>query len=237
MNMMRNQNAQSFATERAGYDEGLRAYMLKIYNYMAGALAVSGGVAYVTANTPALLNMIFGTPLVWLFILAPLGMVFFFGAKLHSMSVGTAKTVFWLFAAVMGVSMASLLLAFTGASVARAFFITASIFGVMSLWGYSTKKDLTAMGSFLIMGAFGILIAMVVNWFMASAALDFAISALAVVIFTGLMAYDTQKLKHMYYQVGGGDMLEKIAIMGALTLYMDFIIVFQHLLSLFGDRR
>ncbi len=224
-------------TQVHAIDEGLRQYMLRIYNYMSSGLALTGLVAWVTANTPALYNAIYGTPLMWVVMLAPLGFVFFLSARLHKMSFSAAQTTFWLFAAVMGLSMAYIFLAFTGASVARVFFITAGTFAGMSLYGYTTKKDLSGWGSFLFMGLIGIIIASVVNMFMASSALHFAISVIGVIVFVGLTAYDTQNIKHMYQEMDDAETMGKKSIMGALKLYLDFINLFVMLLHLLGDRR
>jgi FtsH-binding integral membrane protein len=218
-------------------DEGLRAYMLSVYNYMGLGLAITGVVAFLVASTPALYGPIFGTPLKWVVMLAPLGFVFFLGAKIRTMSVGAAQLTFWLFAAVMGLSLASIFLVFTGESIARVFFITAGTFGAMSLYGYTTKRDLSAWGSFLFMGLIGIIIAMLVNLFIASSALHFAISVIGVLVFTGLTAYDTQRIKEMYYELDGADVVARKAIMGALSLYLDFINMFVMLLHLFGATR
>jgi len=227
----------SAASRTTTYDAGLRDYMIQVYNKMGIALAISGLVAFLVASSPALMQIVFG-PLHILFVLAPLGFVIYFSVKLHSMSAAKAKNCLYLFAGLMGVSLSSLLIVYTGESVAKAFFITASVFGSMSLYGYTTKKDLTSWGSFLFMGIIGILIASLVNLFLGSPALGFAVSVLAVLIFTALTAYDTQKIKQVYYQTGGNsEMADKAATMGALSLYMDFINIFIHLLHLFGNRR
>jgi FtsH-binding integral membrane protein len=211
--------------------------MLSVYNYMGLGLAITGLVAFLVASTPALYGPIFGTPLKWVVMLAPLGFVFFLGAKIRTMSVGAAQLTFWLFAATMGLSLASIFLVFTGESIARVFFITAGTFGAMSLYGYTTKRDLSAWGSFLFMGLIGIIIAMLVNLFIASSALHFAISVIGVLVFTGLTAYDTQRIKEMYYEVDASDVVARKAIMGALSLYLDFINMFVMLLHLFGATR
>ena len=181
-------------------DEGLRRYMLSVYNYMGLGLAITGLVAFLVASTPSLYVPIFTSPLKWVVMLAPLGFVFFLGAKIRTLSVGAAQMTFWAFAAVMGLSMASIFLVFTGDSIARVFFITAGMFGAMSLYGYTTKRDLSGLGSFLFMGLIGIIIASLVNLFMASSALHFAISVIGVLVFTGLTAYDTQRIKEVYYE-------------------------------------
>ncbi len=228
---------QYSATSTAQYDAGLRAYMIKVYNYMAMALALTGVTAFFVANTPALTAVIFGTPLSWVVMLAPIGIALLFGFKIHSMSYSTAKAVYWGFAVVMGLSMASIFLVYTQTSIAKVFFITAAMFGTVSLWGYTTKKDLSGFGSFLFMGLIGIIIASLVNIFLQSSALDFAISIIGVLVFTGLTAYDTQKIRESYYAVQGTDMEQKSALMGALNLYMDFINLFIMLLRFFGERR
>ncbi len=228
--------APTRVVDRAVIDEGLRAYMLRVYNYMASGLALTGIVAFMVANTPFLMNAIFGTPLLWVVMLAPLGLVFFMSARIQSMSAGAAQATFWVFAVLMGMSLASIFIVYTGASIARVFFITASVFGAMSIYGYTTKRDLTGWGSFLFMGLIGIIIASIVNWFLASSALDFAISVIGVLVFVGLTAYDTQNIKSMYVASDGTAVVTKKAIMGALRLYLDFINLFLMLLRLFGNR-
>jgi FtsH-binding integral membrane protein len=233
------------AVGRAGevVDAGLRAHMLRVYNYMAIGLGITGVVAWATVNTA--LGTLFITQgvdgfaltgLGWVAFIAPLGLVLLMSFAIHRMSVSTAQTVFWVYAALMGVSLAPVLLIYTGASVAKVFFITAATFGGLSLWGYTTTRDLTAYGSFLIMGLIGIIIAMLVNFFLASPALDFAISIIGVLVFAGLTAWDTQKIKEMYYVGDDGTVAGRKAIMGALSLYLDFINLFLMLLRLFGNR-
>ena len=221
----------------AQIDAGLRQYMLSVYNYMGLGLAITGLVAFVVASSPALWQPIFGTPLKWVVMLAPIGFVFFLSARINSMSVGAAQITFWIYAAVMGLSLASVFLVFTGESVARVFFITAGTFGAMSLYGYTTQRDLSQFGSFLMMGLIGVIIASIVNIFLGSSALQFAISVIGVLVFVGLTAYDTQRIKESYYELAGSDTLAKGAIMGALTLYLDFINLFVMLLQLFGQNR
>ena len=216
-------------------DVGLRQYMLRVYNYMTGGLAVTGLIAYFASTSATVMQTIYGTPLAWVVMLAPLGFVIFFSARLHKMSVGTAQAVFWAFAAAMGLSLSYIFLVYTGASVARVFFITAGTFAATSLYGYTTKRDLTGMGSFLFMGLIGIIIASLVNLFLASSALDFAISVIGVLVFTGLTAYDTQRIKEMYAEGDDVAIGTKKSIMGALTLYLDFINLFIMLLRLFGS--
>ena len=230
------QTTFSRAADSAVIDEGLRSYMLRVYNYMASGLALTGVVAYIVANTPFLMNAIFGTPLMWVVMLAPLGMVMFLGAKIRTMSVGAAQTSFWVFAILMGMSLASIFVIYTGTSIARVFFITSGVFGAMSLYGYTTKRDLTGMGSFLFMGLIGIIIASVVNIFLASSALMFAISVIGVLVFVGLTAYDTQNIKNMYVESDSSEVVGKKAIMGALKLYLDFINLFIMMMHLFGNR-
>ncbi len=230
------QTTFSRAADGAVIDEGLRSYMLRVYNYMASGLALTGLVAYMVANTPVLMNAIFGTPLFWVVLLAPLGMVMFLGAKIRTMSVGAAQTTFWVFAILMGMSLASIFVVYTQTSIARVFFITSGVFGAMSLYGYTTKRDLTGWGSFLFMGLIGVIIASVVNIFLASSALMFAISVIGVLVFVGLTAYDTQNIKNMYAESDSSAVSSKKAIMGALRLYLDFINLFIMLLHLFGNR-
>ena len=218
-------------------DQGLRSYMLRIYNYMATGLGLTGLTAYMVAITPSLFNAIYGTPFYWLVALAPLGFVFYLSARLHKISFSTAQTVFWIFSGVMGLSMAYIFIAFTGASIARVFFITAGTFAGMSLYGYTTKKDLSGWGSFLFMGLIGIIIASIVNIFLKSPMLYYVISWVGVLVFVGLTAYDTQRIKEMYYASDHPEISGKKAIMGALKLYLDFINLFIMLLHLFGQRR
>ena len=221
----------------AEIDVGLRSYMLRVYNYMASGLALTGLVAYVAANTPALMQAIYGTPLMWLVMLSPLAFVLFLSFRIHRIRASTAQLVFWLFSGVMGLSLASIFIIYTQTSIARVFFITAGTFAAMSLYGYTTKKDLSGWGSFLFMGLIGIIIAMVVNMFIASPALYFAISVIGVLVFVGLTAYDTQRIKEMYLASDTAEISSKKAIMGALRLYLDFINLFVMLLALLGQRR
>lgn len=228
----------STATKAASYDSSLREYMVKIYQYMSIALAVSGAIAFFVSSSPTLVKTLFGTPIMWLVMFAPLIFVFFFSYKLATISAETAKSFLWIYSALMGLSLATIFLAYTATSIARVFFITASTFGAMSIYGYTTKKDLSAVGSFLIMGLFGVIIASLINIFLKSSALEFAISIIGVFIFIGLTAYDTQKIKHNYYQfAGNSEMTNKLAVMGALNLYMDFINLFMMLLRFMGERR
>jgi len=217
-------------------DEGLRAYMLRVYNYMGSGLLLSGIVAYGVANTPALMQAIFGTPLMWVVMLAPLGLVMFLSARIEKMSTGAAQATFWVFAALMGASLASIFVVYTQTSIVRVFMITSVTFGAMSLYGYTTKKDLSAWGSFLMMGLIGIIVASIVNMFIESSMMQWVISVIGVLVFTGLTAYDTQKIKEMYSHADGEATMSKKAIMGALRLYLDFINLFLMLLHLFGNR-
>ncbi|SNB62855.1 hypothetical protein SAMN07250955_103199 [Arboricoccus pini] len=219
-------------------DEGLRSFMLGVYNYMGLGLAITGIVALIVASTPAIYVPIFTSPLKWVVMLAPLGFVFFLGARVNSMSKSATQMTFWLFCAVMGLSLSSIFLVFTGESIARVFFITAATFGAVSLYGYTTKADLAKMGSFLMMGLIGIVIATIVNIFVGSSALQFAVSVIGVIVFTGLTAWDTQRLKEEYLSVGAiGDAAAKMAVMGALSLYLNFINLFMMMLQLLGVAR
>ena len=226
------------------FDAGLRAYMLKVYNYMALALGVTGVAALVTFNmavTDGQLTefgtLMFTSPLKWVVMLAPLGLVFFLSAKINSMSVSTAQITFWVFASLMGISLSTIFLVYTATSIVQTFFITAAAFASLSLYGYTTKRSLSGMGSFLMMGLFGLIIASVVNIFMQSSVMQFAISAIGVLVFAGLTAYDTQKIKNMYDYVSHDEtMMGRTAIMGALSLYLDFINLFMFLLSFLGNR-
>ncbi|MEH6772908.1 MAG: Bax inhibitor-1/YccA family protein [Cereibacter changlensis] len=219
-----------------GLDEGLRAHMLRIYNYMGIGLAVTGIVAMLVAATPALYVPIFSTPLKWVVMLAPLGFVMFLSFRIERISGATAQLLFWLFCGLMGLSLASIFLVFTGASIGRAFFGAAAMFAAFSLYGYTTKRDLTQFGSFLMMGLIGVVIASVINIFLGSSALQFAISIIGILVFVGLTAWDTQSIKLQYAEHHDGETRQKLAVMGALSLYLNFINIFQLLLSLTGER-
>ena len=234
---MIDRNFTTTTKSQAQVDVGLREYMLKVYNYMATGLGLTGLTAYFVAITPSLFNAIYGTPLYWVVALSPLGFVFYLSARLHKISFSKAQTMFWLFSGVMGLSMAYIFIAFTGASIARVFFITSGTFAGMSLYGYTTKKDLSGWGSFLFMGLIGIIIASIVNIFLKSPMLYYVISCIGVLVFVGLTAYDTQRIKEMYYATDTAEISGKKAIMGALKLYLDFINLFIMLLHLFGQRR
>lgn len=220
---------------RETYDEGLRSYMLSIYNYMASAVLLTGIVAAGAAATGLAYAFASG-PLIWIVALAPLGFILAMSFGLHKMSYGTLQVVFWAFATVMGLSMSTIFLVFTGESIAVTFFATAAAFAGLSLFGYTTKKDLTAMGSFLIMGVVGLIVAMVVNWFLQSETMSFVISGLGVLIFAGLTAYDTQRLKNDYQYLRGTEFMGKAVIMGAVSLYLDFVNMFMFLLNFLGSR-
>lgn len=234
------------AATTAAIDVGLRAYMLRVYNYMLAALALTGTTAWVIANT-SLASLFFAvdpvthayglTLLGMVGIFAPLAFVLFLSFRIQQMSLATAQITFWLYSAVMGISIASILFAFTGESVARVFFITAATFGAMSLWGYTTKADLSGMGSFLFMGLIGIIIASVVNMFIGSSMVQWVVSVVGVIVFVGLTAYDTQKIKESYSVSDDGTIAGKKAVMGALRLYLDFINLFIMLMQLLGNRR
>jgi FtsH-binding integral membrane protein len=223
--------------QAAAVDVGLRAYMLRVYNYMSVALALSGAVAFFVSTSPAMQQVIFSTPLMWVVFLAPLGLVFFLSARIQKMSATAAQTTFWIFAALMGLSLASIFIAYTPESITRVFFITAGAFAGLSLVGYTTKKDLSGMGTFLIMGVIGLIIAMVVNMFVASSMLQLGISVIGVLIFAGLTASDTQQIKLMYYEADGEEVAAKKSIMGALKLYLDFLNMFIFLMHILGVAR
>ena len=210
--------------------------MLSVYNYMGIGLAVTGITAFAIASTPALATLIFGTPLKWVAMLAPLGFIFMMSMRMDRMSASSLRTTFIAFSAVMGISMASIFLVFTGASIARTFFIAASMFLTVSLWGYTTKRDLTKAGTFLMMGLIGVVIASLVNLFLASSALQLVVSLVGVIVFTGLTAWDTQRAKSEYLHFAGTSVESKLAVMSALSLYLNFVNLFQLLLGFLGDR-
>lgn len=219
-------------------DAGLRSFMLGIYNNMTIGLALTGLVAFFASQSQPLMQLIYGTPLRWVVMLAPLGFVFYLSFKVMKMAPATARMWFFAFAAVMGLSLSYIFLAYTGGSIASAFFAAAAAFGGLSLWGYTTKRNLTGMGSFMMMGLIGLIVASVVNLFLQSSALDFAVSAIGVVVFAGLTAWDTQRLKHSYYELGGNaEMAGRVSIMGALSLYLNFLNMFLFLLRFMGVAR
>jgi hypothetical protein len=217
-------------------DAGLRAHMQRVYSYMAGGLALTGIIAYAAAIS-GFYQSIAGTPLIWVVMLAPLGFVLALSFGIRRMSAATATLLFWVYAAVMGLSLGGIFLVYTGTSIARVLFITAATYGAMSFYGYTTKSDLSGFGSFLLMGLIGIVIASLVNIFLESSALQFAISIIGVVVFVGLTAYDTQRIKAIYLESDEEEIAGKKAVMGALALYLDFINLFMMLLQLFGQRR
>jgi FtsH-binding integral membrane protein len=239
------QTRMSPAGAQAGavIDEGLRTYMLKVYNLMALGLAITGIAAFAAfqfafadGQLTAFGQAIYVSPLKWVVMLAPLALVFYMSFRINSMSVSAAQTTFWVYAGLMGLSLSSIFLIYTGQSIVQTFFVTAASFGGLSLYGYTTKRDLSGMGSFLIMGLFGLIIASIVNIFLGSSALDFAISVIGVLIFAGLTAWDTQKIKEMYFEADGAEVAGRKAIMGALTLYLDFINLFLFMLRFLGNR-
>ena len=238
----------SGAATAAAFDEGLRAYMLKVYNYMVVGLVLTGAVAFAVINVPAISSIFFATVQTsyglatqltifgWIALFAPLVLVFVFASRLHTMDPNTAQTLFWVYAGLMGLALAPIVAVYTSMSIAKVFFMTAGTFGAMSLYGYTTKRDLTKLGSFCIMGVIGVFIAFLVNMFLQSPAFHFAISVIGVLAFVGLTAYDTQRIKSMYAAADGTAVMTRKAIMGALQLYLDFVNLFLMLLMLFGNR-
>jgi FtsH-binding integral membrane protein len=225
------------ARDSAAFDAGLRSYMLSVYNYMASGVLLTGIVAMLFANSEFGRNVLTnGGPLRWVIMLAPLGFIMVLSFGINRIKTSTAQMLFWAFAVVMGISMASIFLVFTGQSIATTFFATAAAFAGLSLWGYTTKKDLSGLGTFLVMGVVGLIVASLVNLFLQSSALQLAISFIGVLLFAGLTAYDTQKIKSMYAHVAGTDMMGKTVIMGALSLYLDFVNMFTFLLQFMGQR-
>jgi FtsH-binding integral membrane protein len=224
-------------TQSAAFDAGLRSYMLSVYNYMASGILLTGVVAMLFAGSPLGQSIMLGGGILrWVIIFAPLIMVFTMSAGINRMSTAAVQGFFWAFATVMGLSMSTIFLVYTGVSIAQTFFATAAAFAGLSLYGYTTKRSLSGMGTFLIMGLVGLIVASIINIFLKSTALHWAISAIGVLVFAGLTAYDTQKIKSMYAHVAGTDMMGKTVIMGALSLYLDFINMFQFLLSFMGSR-
>ncbi len=245
-----NQRSYTKSVDQAVIDEGLRAYMLKVYNYMTIGLLITGFVAYffgkasIVSNEMGQIvgltdigNLLLNSPLQWVIMLAPLGFIFFLQARIQTMSVSSAQTTFWLFATIMGLSLCYIFIVFTQSSIVRVFFITSGTFGAMSLYGYTTKRNLSNFAGFLIMGVIGLIIASVVNIFMQSSAIQFMISIIGVIVFTGLTAYYTQTIKNMYYAGDNEEASSKKAILGALSLYLAFINLFIMLLQLLGQRR
>ena len=254
---MANENTNFFnrggvaTVDQATFDVGLRAHMIRVYNYMASGLALSGIVALALFNVEGLAAIFFDirmtaagnarvvglNALGWVAILAPLGLLLLVSFRAQKMSVTSVQAVYWAVTALMGVSLSLLLFRYTGASVARTFFITAAAFGALSLYGYTTKKDLSGLGKFLFMGVIGLILAGIVNMIWPSGTLNFVISAAGVLIFSGLIAYDTQRIKEQYADAWGSDVQEKVAIFGALSLYLDFVNLFQFLMSFLGQNR
>jgi FtsH-binding integral membrane protein len=242
--------ARGVAADRAlAIDAGLRAHMIRVYNYMAAAVGVTGVVAWLTFQMAATTNAagqltltplgqaLFGSWMVFVLMLAPLALVFYLSFRIDRLQAGTARALFFVYAALLGVSLATIFMAYTETSITRVFFISAAAFGALSLYGYTTQRDLSGMGSFLIMGLFGVIIASLVNLFLKSSAMDFIISIVGVLVFAGLTAWDTQKIKEMYDPMDDGSVGGRKAVMGALSLYLDFINLFLMLLRLVGDRR
>jgi FtsH-binding integral membrane protein len=235
-NYDQNTAAPGVAADRTvAIDAGLRAYMLRVYNYMAIGVALTGVVAMLTYQLagPALLE----SPLIWVFMLAPLALVFFIGARINTLSAETARLLFFVYAALVGLSLSTIFFVYTQASITRVFFISAATFGALSLWGYTTERDLSGFGTFLFMGLIGIVIASLVNLFLRSSGLDWIISVIGVGVFAGLTAYDTQRIKEMYDSSDDAVSTGRKAVLGALSLYLDFINLFMMLLRLFGSRR
>lgn len=241
-----NPNTRFGTAARTGVavDEGLRSYMLGVYNYMAGGVALTGIVAYFL-NQAAVQNgkltelgrFLYQTPFQWVLIFAPLGIVLYLGVRSHRMSATWAQGVFWLYAAAVGASISFILMRYTGVSIARTFFVTAGAFAGLSLFGYTTKRDISGWGAFLWMGLIGVIIACIVQLFVQSSALQFAISVIGLLIFAGFTAYDTQSIKDEYYSVAGhGEAMARASIFGALALYQDFVGIFMNLLQFMGDR-
>ena len=240
-------NRAGTVTDQAAYDIGLRAHMLRVYNYMASGLALSGIVAFAIFSSSQVASLFFEVTangrvvglnvLGWVAIFAPLGLLMLVSFRAAQMSVGSIRAIYWAVTALMGVSLSLLLFRYTGASVARTFFITAAAFGALSLFGYTTKRDLSAVGKFLFMGLIGLILASLVNMFWPSGPMSFIISVAGVLIFSGLIAYDTQRIKNQYAEAWGSDTAEKVAIFGALSLYLNFVNLFQFLMMFLGQRR
>jgi FtsH-binding integral membrane protein len=237
----RNVATARFGADRVAIDAGLRAHMIRVYNYMFVGVGLTGvaswGLYQYTLSNPAFQQTLFGTPLYLVLLFAPLALVFFLSFRIQHLAASTARTLFFFYAALLGISLTPIFMVYTHTSIARVFFISAASFGALSLWGYTTQRDLTGFGSFLFMGLIGIIIASLVNLFFQSSAMAFVISVIGVLVFAGLTAYDTQKIKEMYSPMDDGTIAGRKAVMGALQLYLDFINLFLMLLRLFGDRR
>jgi len=234
-----NQPRYGFGTatiDQAAVDQALRSYMLRVYNYMGSGLALSAIVALVVSQSPALMSTLFTGGLAFVVMLAPLGLLLVMSFGANKLSAGALQGLYWAFTATMGLSLSSIFMIYTGTSILRIFFITAAMFGAMSLWGYTTKRDLTGMGTFLFMGVIGLFIAGIVNIFLGSSVLQMAISAITVLVFTGLTAYDTQRIKSEFYEGDAADLQTKQAIFGATSLYVNFLNIFMALLQLFGQK-
>ncbi|HUN76614.1 MAG TPA: Bax inhibitor-1/YccA family protein [Steroidobacteraceae bacterium] len=221
---------------RAGFDGGLRAYFIRVYNYMAGGLALTGATAYVGAQSGLYASLV-GTPWYWVLMLAPLGLVLLLGFRIQRMSLAAAQLAFWAYAGLVGLSLSGIFFVYTGESIARVFFVTAATFAAASVYAYTTQRDLSRFGSFLFMGLIGIVIAALVNVFLRSTALQMTVSVMGVIVFVGLAAYDTQRLRAIYVEGEDGTIAAKKSILGALALYLDFLNLFLSLLQLLGDRR
>jgi uncharacterized protein len=237
-----------YRSDQVTIDAGLRAHMIRVYNYMAAGVALTGVVAWLTFSASVVQTgggleltsfgqLIFQSPLMWVLVLAPLGLVFALSFGINRLAASTALALFFVYAGLLGLSLASIFLIYTGDSITRVFFISAASFGALSLWGYTTKRDLSGMGSFMIMGLIGIIIASLVNIFLQSTGLDWAISVIGVIVFAGLTGWDTQRIKEMYSPMDDGTVAGRKAVMGALSLYLDFINLFLMMLRLFGNRR
>jgi uncharacterized protein len=237
---MANQNPYPYlgpnGVASAGVETDLRSYLIRVYNYMAAGLALTGVTAYIGASSGFYARTV-GTPLYWIILFAPLALVFLIGGRIQRMSVGAAQLSFWAFAALVGLSLSGIFFVYTGQSIERVFFITAGTFAAASLYAYTTRSDLSRFGSFLIMGLFGVIIASVVNIFLKSTALQMTVSVMGVIVFTGLTAYDTQRIRAYYIQGEDGTITTKKSILGALSLYLDFLNLFLSLLQLTGSRR
>lgn len=234
--MSRYQNDVTHSQE-LGFDQRFRTYMASVYGNMSLGLFITAITSYMVALSPQMMNYIFKTPLFYVVLFAPLGMAMYYSFNWQRLKAETAQSLFFLYAFMVGLSMASIFMVYTGESIARIFLITSSMFGATSLYGYATKRDLTGMGSFMMMGLFGLIIAMLINIFLKSSGLQMMLSFLAVIIFTALTAYNVQRLKSVYYQIADQETLGKVAMMGAFTLYLNFINLFIRLLHLFGNRR
>lgn len=225
------------SAEAQAVDQGLRAYMIGVYQYMGLGIALTGTIAFLLSTQPEIMAAIWSTPLKWLVVLAPIPVALYTQFRIHTLNPTTAQGLFWLYAALVGLSMSLLVAVYTGTSIARVFFITAAAFGALSLYGYTTQRNLSGMGSFLFIGLIGIILAAVVNIFLQSSAMQFAISVIGVLVFAGLTAFDTQRIKQMYYEAAGDQTTAaRYSVLGALWLYISFVAMFQFLMSLIGDR-